>query len=182
MEAHVTEGIAIANSNSVVQKVKKDRFIVYTLFIVIGLVPRQKRGTAFASSGTRVVGKPDNKNSRTAPRIMRGSRRALLLLSALLLKISYVFVPQVWSITLLLPERILSAPAAKIRINSETSKFFDKKISEAPVAGLRLGYARVLTKKKNAALSALSAPIFFQQATGLQDFWGRKIVKEASWR
>ena len=74
--------------------------------------------------------------------------------------------------------------SAKIRINSETSKFFDKKISEAPVAGLRCSRirARVLFKKKNAALSALSAPIFFQQATGLQDFWGRKIVKEASWR
>ena len=60
-------GIAIANSNSVVQKVKKDRFIVYTLFIVIGLVARQKRGTAFASSGTRVLRKPEIKKRRHSP-------------------------------------------------------------------------------------------------------------------
>jgi len=54
---------------------------------------------------------------------MRGSRFALLLYSALLLKISYVFVPQVWSITLLLPSESFSLSAAKLGIIFETSKF-----------------------------------------------------------
>jgi hypothetical protein len=52
----------------------------------------------------------------------RGSRSALLLLSALALKISQVFVPQVWSITLLLLRWISPHLAAKIGIIFETTK------------------------------------------------------------
>ena len=52
-------------------------------------------------------------------------------LFSLALKISYVFVPQVWSITLLLPERILSTLGAKIGNISETSKKKAQKNSEA---------------------------------------------------
>ena len=43
-------------------------------------------------------------------------------------------------------------------------------------------FARVLLIPKVAALSALSAPKFFQQDTGLQIFGGKKVVKEAPWR
>ena len=57
---------------------------------------------------------------------MRENRSALLLLSALALKISQVFVPQVWSITLLLLEWILPTPLAKIGIISETTKNYEK--------------------------------------------------------
>ncbi len=59
---------------------------------------------------------------------MRGSRSALLLYSALALKISQVFVPQVWSITLLLPERVLPTPPAKLKNNYETAKLFGRKV------------------------------------------------------
>ena len=38
------------------------KFLVFT-------TTQQKRGTAFASSGMKVLGKPDNKNGETAPRI-----------------------------------------------------------------------------------------------------------------
>jgi len=44
---------------------------------------RQKRGTAFASSEVEVLGKPDNEKMETQPHAIRGSRSALLLLSAL---------------------------------------------------------------------------------------------------
>jgi len=57
---------------------------------------------------------------------MRENRSALLLLSALALKISQVFVPQVWSITLLLLEWILPTPLAKIGIIFETTKNYEK--------------------------------------------------------
>ena len=58
----------------------------------------------------------------------RGSRSALLLISALALKISQVFVPQVWSITLLLPEWVLPTLGAKIKIKIRTAKQFGEKV------------------------------------------------------
>jgi len=53
---------------------------------------------------------------------MRGSCSALLSYFSLALKISQVFVPQVWSITLLLPEWILPTPTAKVGNIFETTK------------------------------------------------------------
>ena len=64
---------------------------------------------------------------------MRENRSALLLLSVLALKISQVFVPQVWSITLLLLERVLPAPIAKVRIIFETPKDSEEKNEKGPL-------------------------------------------------
>jgi len=56
---------------------------------------------------------------------MHGSHTALLLLIALAKKeISYVSTSQVWSITLLLPERILPTPTAKLNKKAENAKTF----------------------------------------------------------
>ena len=74
--------------------------------------------------------KTRNKKMETQPHAYtREDRSALLPISALALKISQVFVPQVWSITLLLPERISLHSAAKIVINSKTTKIFHEKIN-----------------------------------------------------
>ena len=53
---------------------------------------------------------------------LRGSRCTLLLLSALLLKISQVFVSQVQCITLLCRGGFLSAPPAKVRRSMDKTK------------------------------------------------------------
>jgi hypothetical protein len=68
------------------------------------------------------VRKPDNKNGDTAPRINARKPFCSPAVISLALKISHVFVPQVQSITLLLPEWVLPTPIAKIGIISETTK------------------------------------------------------------
>jgi len=59
---------------------------------------------------------------------MRGSRFALLLITALLVENFLGFHPQVWSITLLLPERVLPTLAAKIKRKIRTAKQFGEKV------------------------------------------------------
>ncbi len=63
-----------------------------------------------------------------SPTPKRGSHFALLLLSTLALKISQVFISQVGSITLLLPERVLPTPIAKINIILKTAKKLERKM------------------------------------------------------
>ena len=58
---------------------------------------------------------------------MRGSRSALLLYSALAFENFLGSHSQVWSITLLLPERVLPTLTAKIGIIPETTKVFVRK-------------------------------------------------------
>jgi len=45
------------------------------------------------------------------------------------LKISQVFVAQVWSITLLLPERVLPTPTAKVKRKIDSTKKKEEKFA-----------------------------------------------------
>lgn len=67
-----------------------------------------------------------NKKMEYSPTPNRGSCFALLLITILLVENFLGFHPQVGSITLLLPERVLLTPLAKIGIIFETTKNYEK--------------------------------------------------------
>lgn len=68
---------------------------------------------------------PNKENGDTAPRIYAWKPSCPPALFSLALKISQVFVPQVWSITLILLESISPNSAPKIRRKIELSKFLE---------------------------------------------------------
>ena len=98
------------------------------IIICVKVYPRQKRGAICASSETKVVGKPNIRKWRYSSTHEARKPFCPPAYISLASKSSYVFVSQVGSITLLLPERISPRSDCKdtdyFRICKRLHRFF----------------------------------------------------------